>query len=367
VPLEDADLLQAENSGTKERSDVTVQGDGGKYRLFFELRAFEDEVGQAASSLSAGPVFGRQSLRSGGAIAREASLLDALATDVAGRIWQTRWPDRVKKSWIPWQQVLTDIASPHTPVGVVSRSRDKLDIFITGQDGAPYTGAWDQGEANGQWRGWWKMLTGVNPAGGMITAVSREARKLDVFLVSNDGKVYTAAWDQHVAGGRWRGWWPIEGVVARPGAQVAAVARDPDQLDIFVTAVDGKVYTAAWDQNVAGGKWRGWWSISDLSAPSGAPIHVVSRKPHNLDIFVVGNEGGIWTAAWDQHVARGKWRGWWLVKNQIVKPGSTVAAVSRSPLKLDIFVVGADGKIYTAAWDHHAANGEWQGWWPIGD
>jgi hypothetical protein len=39
--------------------------------------------------------------------------------------------------------------------------------------------------------------------------VSRDANKFDVFVVGNDGRIYTAAWDQNIADAKWRGWWKI--------------------------------------------------------------------------------------------------------------------------------------------------------------
>jgi len=39
------------------------------------------------------------------------------------------------------------------------------------------------------------------------------------------------------------------------------VSRDPGKLDIFIVSTDGRIYTAAWDRNVASGDWRGWWVI----------------------------------------------------------------------------------------------------------
>jgi len=38
----------------------------------------------------------------------------------------------------------------------VSRSTDKLDIFVTGTDGGVYKAAWEPDFADG-WHGWWRM------------------------------------------------------------------------------------------------------------------------------------------------------------------------------------------------------------------
>jgi hypothetical protein len=150
---------------------------------------------------------------------------------------------------------------------------------------------------------------GSDSGGGTITAVSRDANKLDIFIVSIDGGIYTAAWDHLVANGQWR----IGSLAAKPGAPVAGVSRDANKLDIFVAGNDGKTYTAAWDQNVASGQWRGWWNILTGAIQPGSPIAAVSRDPNKLDIFIVSTDARIWTAAWDHNVANGQWQGWWRI------------------------------------------------------
>ena len=82
------------------------------------------------------------------------------------------------------------------------------------------------------------------------------------FSLARTGGVYTAAWERSVASGQWRGWWwnILTGAI-QPGWPVAAVSRDPGKLDIFIVSTDGGIYTAAWDRNVANGAWRGWWRI----------------------------------------------------------------------------------------------------------
>jgi hypothetical protein len=312
------------------------------------------------------PTFGTHSLRPGNAIARGSDQLDVVATDVNGRVWTVHWKaGAYANNWDRWRPALADIAAADSPVGVVSRDATRLDLFIAGGDGKTYTGAWDANFDLARWRGWWNILTGAIPAGGTITAVSRDANKLDVFLVSTDGGVYTAAWDQNVASAAWRGWWRIGNLTAKPGAPVAAVARSAHQLDIFVAGSDGKTYTAAWDQNVSNAQWRGWWNILTGAIPAGGSITAVSRDSNKLDVFLVSNDGGVYTAAWDQNVDSGKWRGWWRVGTLASVPGAPVAAVARSAHQLDIFVAGSDGKTYTAAWDQNVSNAQWRGWWNI--
>ena len=307
------------------------------------------------------PSFGARSLQVGNAIARASDRLDVLAADVNGLLWFGHW-SQAAGEWDHWRPVLNDIAAPNAPVGVVSRDPNKLDVFMPGSDSKTYSGAWDRNSASGQWGGWWNILTGAIPPGGAVTAVARDPNKLDIFIVSTDGGVYTAAWDQNVANAQWRGWWRIGNLVADPGSFVAAVARDPNKLDIFVAGNDGKTYSAAWDQNVANAQWRGWWNILTGAIPAGGTVTAVSRDPNKLDIFLVSIDSGVYTAAWDQNVANAQWRGWWRIGDLTAKPGTPVSALARDPNKLDIFVAGADGKTYTAAWDQNVSNAQWRGW-----
>jgi len=361
------------------------------------------------------PAFHRLSLGPESAVSRGSNLLDLIATDTDGKVWIARWtPDRYVKNWDRWRRVLSDIGSPrpigvvsrspsrldivtanssgaiytggwnqhsssgvwggwwrikdhvakaNAPVSIVARDSEKLDVFSVRNDGAVSTAAWDHDVDGGAWRGWWSVAGGRTVPGGWVTAVSRAPNKLDVFVVGNDGGVYTAAWE---SGGTWQGWWRIKDMVSTPGAYVAAVARDSDKLDIFVVRTDGAVSAAAWDRNVANGAWRGWWSVAGGQAATTAPVTAVSRHPNTLDVFVVGTSGGVYTAAWELGVANGAWRGWLRVKDLVAFPASAVAAVARGPDKLDIFAVRNDGQMSTAAWDQHLADGAWKGWWRIG-
>lgn len=300
------------------------------------------------------------------AVVPHADRLDVFVTDSSGLVRGAAWQQNVLSGkWRDWWSILGGRGTNAAPVAAVARSVDKLDLFVAGTDGKTYSAAWDRNVTNGQWRGWWNILTGAIPVGGTISAVSRDPNKLDIFLVSNDGGVYTAAWDANVSSGQWRGWWRIQNLTAKPGSPVAVVARDANKLDVFVAGNDGKTYSAAWDANVANGQWRGWWNILTGAIPAGGTITAVSRHPQKLDIFLVSTDGGIYTAAWDANVANGQWRGWWRILNGVAAPGSPVAVVARDPNKLDVFVIGTDNGIYTAAWDANVAQGQWRGWWRI--
>ncbi|MBE8965196.1 hypothetical protein IQ277_02755 [Nostocales cyanobacterium LEGE 12452] len=98
----------------------------------------------------------------------------------------------------------------------------------------------------------------------LVSAVARKSEQLDLFVVGNDGRVYTSWWQEGV--GDWSGvnnnWRPIGGFFP-VDARVSAVARRPGILDLFVVGNDGRVYTSWWQEGVS--DWSGinnnWRSI----------------------------------------------------------------------------------------------------------
>jgi hypothetical protein len=90
----------------------------------------------------------------------------------------------------------------------------------------------------------------------------------------------------------------------------------------------------------------------------------VSRSTNKLDIFAVGTDRGVYTAAWEPGFTG--WPGWRQINGGVAAPGTSVFAVSRSTDHLDIFAVGTDHGIYTAAWEPDFTDG-WRGWWRIKD
>ncbi len=150
------------------------------------------------------------------------------------------------------------------------------------------------------------MKSAVFPQGSYIGAVSRSADHLDIFGTDTGGKTLTAAWEPAFADG-WHGWWQIRGGRAQPGAPVTAVSRSANQLDVFVIGTDNTTYTAAWEPAFADG-WHGWWNLNGGKAAHGSYIHAVSRRANFLDVFVVGLDGRVYTAAWSPGHT---WGGWW--------------------------------------------------------
>ena len=209
-----------------------------------------------------------------------------------------------------------------------------------------------------QWHGWWSIADLQVEPGSPVSVASRGANNLDVFVVGKDGGIYTAAWGPQTDS-TWKGWWRISDLEAKPGSSVSVTSRGADWLDIFVVGNDGGIYTASWNPAFEDG-WHGWWRIGDIAVDPGSPVSVVSRGADKLDVFVTGSDGGIYTAAWEPGFDDG-WHGWSRIGDLAADPESYIAAVSRGTDKLDIFVVGPDGKVQANGWEPKFPCG-WKGW-----
>jgi hypothetical protein len=295
-------------------------------------------------------------------VSRSPDKLDAFVIGTDNRVYTAAWEPAFTDWWHGWWPLNNGIAAPGAHVTAVSRNTDKLDVFVVGTDGRVYTAAWEPAFTD-WWHGWWPIGGIRVPQGAPVHAVSRSADKLDIFVTDVNGVIFTAAWEPAFTDG-WHGWWELNGGRAAPGAHVTAVSRNTDKLDVFVVGTDGRVYTAAWEPAFTDW-WHGWWPIGDIRVPQGAPVHAVSRMADKLDIFATDVNGAIMTAAWEPAFTDW-WHGWWELNGGRAAPGGPVTAVSRSTDKLDAFVVGTDGRVWTAAWEP-AFTDWWHGWWPIGE
>jgi hypothetical protein len=295
-------------------------------------------------------------------VSRSTDKLDVFVIGTDNRVYTAAWEPVFTDWWHGWWQLNGGVAAPGAHVTAVSRNTDKLDIFVVGTDGRVYTAAWEPSFPD-WWHGWWAIGDIRVPQGAPVHVVSRSADKLDIFVTDVNGVILTAAWEPGSPGG-WHGWWELNGGRAAPGAAVTCVSRSMDKLDIFVVGLDGRVYTAAWQPDFTDW-WHGWWPIGDIRVPQGSPVHAVSRSADKLDIFVTDVNGAIFTAAWEPSFTDW-WHGWWELNGGRAAPGAPVTAVSRSADKLDVFVVGNDQRVWTAAWEPSFPDW-WHGWWPIGD
>jgi len=80
-------------------------------------------------------------------------------------------------------------------------------------------------------------------------------------------------------------------------------------------------------------------------------IAVVSRARGNMDLFVIGNDDHVWTTFWNDQVG---WNADWFPLPGVRtfdRVNQQIAAVSRAPGNLDVFVIGNDSHVWTTFWN----------------
>ena len=280
-----------------------------------------------------------------------------------------------QEAWGPWQRIKDSgyedgFTAPIQPIAAVKRDEHQLDIFVTGRDGVVFT---NYVVDHGDWNNWIWIDDAAHPdqrwraaPGSPVTAVKRDEHQLDIFVVGHGGAIFT---NWVVDDGPWNEWIRIEdsgyedGFTA-PIQPIAAVKRDEHQLDIFVTGRDGVVFT---NYVVDHGDWNNWIWIDDAAHPDqrwraapGSPVTAVKRDEHQLDIFVVGPDGQIYTNWVTDH---GHWNNWIRIGRDFTAPIQPIAAVKRDEHQLDIFLTahgnGIDGVYTNWVVDH----GSWQDEW----
>jgi IgA Peptidase M64 len=284
-------------------------------------------------------------------VARYPEHLDVFAVAANGRTMSDWW-DR-SSGWAGWFQVSGGIASPGghgSPVTSIARYSGHLDLFTVGTDNRVYSCWWD---VSSGWSNWFALGGITAAAGSTVNVVARYTDHLDLFTTASDGKIMSTWWD---ARSGWAGWFQVSGGVAAPGARVTAIVRYPFHLDLFTVGTDDRIYSTWWDDRSG---WAGWFQIGSLVARPDSTVTVVARYPDHLDLFTTASDGKIMSTRWD---ARSGWAGWFQVSGGVASPGAPVTAISRYSNHLDLFVVGTDNRIYSTWW--HDTTG-WAGWFNV--
>src|SRR4029450_4002173 len=189
------------------------------------------------------------------------------------------------------------------------------------------------------------------------TAAKQTADQLDVFVAGNDGGL----WVTWVVGlGHWSDGTPGHPGPARitpanfapPGAALASAAQTANQLDVFVVGNDGGVWVT-WVVGI--GHWTdgspgnpGPARITPLNfAPPGTGITASGQVPGQLDVFVVDKAramrvtGVVATGFWSDG-AGGRPAPAFTTPPMFPKKSDLVAA-KQNASQLDAFAVGWDG------------------------
>ena len=261
--------------------------------------------------------------------------VDLFTVGPAGHVWTAQTFDPVC-CYNGWFQIGDLYAGGYYPsyVSAVSRSTGKFDIFVAGSDGQVWTAASGVGV-------WWP-LPGIQVGNNTpVAAASPVTDELIIFVVDVNGKLQASVWAPYLGG--WTSWRQIGGVQLYAGEPVTAISRGSGQLELFVTDVYGNIQTTTVYPSFSG------WKSIGVAVP-GATVTGVSRHPGQLDLFVMLNQQ-VWTQGSPSLSSGFNSSSWRPISGLTTAEGSAVTAVSRNLDKLDVFVIGFDYNLWTAAWE----------------
>jgi hypothetical protein len=311
--------------------------------------------------------------------ARRPDNLDVFAVALDGKVYTISWA--LGKPWSGWTDIPDAVFPSGAPIAAVSRHDKQLDLFVNAGAGGIYTSSWTEDATQpAEWTGWTTLNPGSArfPGSAEILVLGRSKETLDVFVTGRDGHVYTAAWLEG------SGWWPFGDVGTgrntklAPGGRVAGLAGT-DRMDLFAVSLDHRLHTCSWVLGVgwsgvgddANGHAKHWQSLGYGTNEDGtvrifnaatADVAAV-RRTHalgsDMDVFVTGTGGQVyrthWSAVlntwstgngdsgWDEHVGG--------ERDIVHDRGFRIGVTSRNPASLTVVSITTAGRAEATEYD----------------
>ena len=197
-------------------------------------------------------------------------------------------------SWHGWDNPGGGIPAPGTnfisAFANCSWTNNRVDIFGIGADHQLYHNYWDNGSG---WLSPWQHValpSGVTPAGGPgASANLAQPNRLDDYIIGTDGNCYHQDWQSG-----WSAWQSLghpssTTLVGTPSASSWA----PGRVDVYCKGADNAVYRNYWTASTG---WAGW--IAQGGSIVGDPASV-TWAANRLDAYVLGTDNQIWHQYWN--------------------------------------------------------------------
>ncbi|WP_151898886.1 hypothetical protein [Nitrosospira lacus] len=308
------------------------------------------------------------------AIARGPNHLDVFWIGPDGAIASTWWDAAPGMNWgshQPFPITPPNAAGPGSGITVVSRTSDQLDVFWIGPDGAIGSTWWNAGAGLGWGDHQPFAITQPNAArrGSPVSVVARAGNHMDVFWIGHDGGIGSTWWDA-APGMSWADHQPFPiapAAAAGPSSGLVAIGRKDDHLDVFWIGPDGAIGSTWWNA----GTGLGWGDHQPFAitpphaAGDGARLACIARQREHMDVFWVGPDGAIGSTWWHD----GPGTNWGDHQPfAVTSPGAArllttshsdcrLGAVAREGEHMDLFWVGPDGAVGSTWWDSNPGAG----------
>lgn len=202
------------------------------------------------------------------------------------------------------------------------------------------------------WNGWFGLFGKIV---GAPAVVFPTPGTIDVYVRGEDNRLWQKWWD----GKKWnpsdKAWAPHEDGGFRLGSAPSVFAQGANFREVVVRGQDGHVYHKFWD----GTKWSQWFGLGGTI--KGAPS-VTPYQPGAYDIYARGDDDRLWQKWWDGKKWNPSDADWAPHDDGNFRLGSSPCAISDGPNFRDVYVRGQDGGVYHKFW-----NGQtWSGWFGLG-
>jgi hypothetical protein len=95
-------------------------------------------------------------------------------------------------------------------------------------------------------------------------------------------------------------------------------------------------------------------------------VTALSTGPGATSLYIIGADGQVWTKFYPDPQHPGEWTGWLPLGPNIFPQTSTVTALSTVPGATSLFVLGFDNRIWSRYYPDAAHPGQWSAWFPLG-
>jgi hypothetical protein len=158
----------------------------------------------------------------------------------------------------------------------------RVQAFVRGGDNSLYTNAQTSCVACG-FGGWAKI-------GGLLasdTHIAVSGDRLHAFVRGGDNSAYFAYQKEVSVSGGWSGFGGLGGLMM---SNVTAITNADGRMQAFVVSTDGQVYTTV--QTSVGGGWSGFFNLGGLVM---SDVNVAKNQDGRLQIFVLGTDKSVYT------------------------------------------------------------------------
>ncbi len=316
--------------------------------------------------------------------------------DKDGLVWSRFFPDAQKGGqWSDWFPLGPNTFPVGSTISAISTKEGGTSLFIVGKEGQVWSKYFDPSNPGprelGGWSPWFALGPRPNtfPSGTVVSALSTRPGGTSLFAVDKDGQVLSSYFPDSTKGGQWSDWFPLGPKTFPVGSVVTALSTRPGGTSLFVVAEDGQVWSKYFDPANLGpresGGWSPWFALGPTASrlvaitrrrgpgplPSGSVVSALSTRPGGTSLFVVGKDEQVWSQFFPDPTKSGQWSDWFPLgpdPNTLPK-GQVIRAVSTKPGGTSLFVVRKDQRVWSIYWDPDnlgsPARGGWSTWFPL--